>query len=617
MTRPIFSPQLATAREARAAPDPVTVEIVKGALRAAQSEMEALLQRTAMSPIIREKQDFFVGLFDGDGRLLIGTKIPVLGNILSPVLEHFPPETMKPGDIYWYNDCYGSKGGVSHTPDQVFVAPIFHGGGVVAYAHSWAHFMDVGGMRPGSTTPDATEIFQEGIIIPPVKLFDTGKLVDDLFRIFVRNSRFPDMIRGDVRALTAAVRLGERRVMELFDKIGATNLKGSFDVLIARSEDAVRKKLGEIFTPGVYSFADSLDTDGHGTAPVTLRMTLTAENERYVLDTSASDDQTRGPVNFLMHPSVPRMIFAIYLTSDEPGLLLNQGALNALDEVILREGSVLQPKEPAPLGQRANTLARVQSCCFGLIAAAEARHDPPREAIAASSIYVFCHIRGRDDHGQAFLKSVGIAVGHGGRPYADGIDAVYYVAQQNYPIEFSETTWPVRIGRYSINCDSAGPGRFRGGSGVVRDIEITAPEAVIAVRMDNVANPPWGVSGGMNGRSGRFTVNPGRPDERVLSTMQDGVVLKRGDVLRVESVGGGGCGHPYDRDPEQVRRDVLGGFVSTESALRDYGVVLTGDEFEVDAAATVALRRETRWPTKLFHRGAYRDAEEWYALASL
>jgi N-methylhydantoinase B len=592
--------------------DPVTVEIVKGALRATQGEMEVLLERTAMSPIIREKQDYFVGLFDGQGRLLIGTKIPVLGNILGPIFEHYPPETMKPGDLYWYNDCYGSRGGVSHSPDQVFVAPIFADGKLIAFAHSWAHFMDVGGMRAGSTTADATEIFHEGIIIPPVKLYDAGKLNEELFRAFVRNSRFPEMTRGDTRALMAAVRLGERRMVELFELFGQNTLEQCFDVLLAQSESAIRSKLRDIFKPGVYRFADRLDTDGHGHGPITLRMTLTAENDRYVIDATASDDQTRGPVNFLMHPSVPKMIMAIYLLSDDSSLVLNQGALNALDDVLLREGSILQPRFPAPLGQRANTLGRVQSCCFGLIGVALARGEPPREAIASTSIYVFCHIRGQEEDGQPFLKSVGVAVGHGARPYADGIDAVYYVAQQNYPVEFSETTWPVRILRSEINCDSGGPGRFRGGCGVVREIEIIAPEAVVAVRMDNVANPPWGVNGGMSGRSGRFIVNPGRPDERQLKTMEDGVILKRGDVLRMETVGGGGSGHPFDRDPERVLTDVLGGFVGQQSALEDYGVVITEDG-TVDGSATEERRRQYRWPVKLFHRGGYYDEDEWYA----
>jgi N-methylhydantoinase B len=226
----------------RPAIDPVTIEIVKGALRATQAEMETLLERTAMSPIIREKQDYFCGLFDAQARLLIGTKIPVLGNIIGPVLKSYPPHTMQPGDLYWYNDCYGSEGGVSHSPDQVFVSPVFSGGEIVAYAHSWAHFLDIGGMRPGSTTPDATDIFQEGIIVPPVKLYDAGRLNEELFRTFVRNTRFPDMTRGDMRAMMAAVRLGEKRLLELFGRYPVATLNGAFDELIGQTERAVRQR---------------------------------------------------------------------------------------------------------------------------------------------------------------------------------------------------------------------------------------------------------------------------------------------------------------------------------------------------------------------------------------
>lgn len=589
--------------------DPVTVEIVKGALRSAQSEMEMLLERTAMSPIIREKQDYFCGMFDRRGRLLIGTKIPVLGNILAPILEAYSVDEMSPGDLYWYNDCYGSKGGVSHSPDQVFVAPVFVDDELVGYAHSWAHFLDVGGMRAGSTTPDATEIFQEGVIIPPVRLYRRGKLNQELLRVFTRNSRFPDMARGDVRASIAAVRLAERRIEELFERFSAAKLDAAFDTLIEQTETSVRGGFREIFGNGHYRFADRLDTDGHGTGPITVRLNLYSSENGIVLDTTESDDQVRGPVNFLMHPSVPKMIFGIYLLSKDPSLVLNEGVFQALDEVKVRDGSIVQPKFPAALGLRTHTLARVQSACFGLIDVAS-----PDHAHASSSIYSFNHVGGIDSRTDTpFLKSMGVAVGHGARPHADGIDAVYYVAQKNYPVEFVEQNYPLRVRRYSINRDSGGPGRWRGGTGVVRELELCTDEAVVAVRMDNVDCPPWGVKGGMAGRSGRFILNPGTPEEKRLRALEEGVVMRRGDMLRIETVGGGGCGHPFDREPERVLRDVLGEFVSAESARKDYGVVLTEAGDRVDEAATEAARREDRWETKMFHRGEYYDADGWYA----
>jgi N-methylhydantoinase B len=593
----------------RVSADPVTIEIVKGALRATQAEMEMLLERTAMSPIIREKQDYFCGLFDYRARLLIGTKIPVLGNIIEPVLKSYPPETMKPGDLYWYNDCYGSEGGVSHSPDQVFVSPVFSGGELVAYAHSWAHFLDIGGMRPGSTTPDATDIFQEGIIVPPVKLYDAGKLNEELFRTFIRNTRFPDMTRGDMRAMTAAVKLGEKRLLELFTRYSTETLNSAFDELIDQSERAVRRGFSERFHDGQYRFADSLDSDGQGSGPVTVRMTLSANENRFVLDTVDSDDQVKGAVNFLMHPSVPKMVFGIYFLAADQGLLLNEGVLRILDEVVLRQGSLLKPRFPAALGQRTNTLAKVQSCCLALLDIADPAHGH-----AGSSIYSFNQLRGIDSRsGKPFLKSMGLGVGHGARATADGIDAVYFIAQKNYPVEFSEQNFPLRVLAYGINRDSGGPGRWRGGAGVVREIEVLTEQAMLAVRMDNVDNPPWGLAGGLCGRSGRITLNPGRRDERQFRTMEDGIIVKLGDVVRFEAVGGGGYGHPFDRDPQDVLNDVLGGFVSIASALDDYGVAIADDGLSVDVEATQVRRLNERWDTKLFHRDGYFDADEWYA----
>src|SRR5437763_12764563 len=198
-----------SAKTAPAACDPVTLQIVRGALRAIQGEMEAVIERTAMSPFIREKKDFYAALFDGAGRLIVGSNLPVFGDVVGPIAEHYPLATMRPGDIYWFNDCYASKGAVSHSPDQVFVAPVFAEGRLAAFAQSWAHFNDIGGMRAGSLSPDATEIFQEGIIVPPIRLAAAGVVNAEAIRIFVRNSRFAAMVTGDIRAATAAVRLGE------------------------------------------------------------------------------------------------------------------------------------------------------------------------------------------------------------------------------------------------------------------------------------------------------------------------------------------------------------------------------------------------------------------------
>ena len=247
-----------------------------------------------------------------------------------------------------------------------------------------------------------------------------------------------------------------------------------------------------------------------------------------------------GPVNFLMNPDVPGMALGLFFLGGDPAQVCNAGGPRALDEVRLREGSLLWPRFPAPLGLRGMTMMRFLAVLNGLVNVAGG------SAPASHSAYVIIMLRGNAD-GKPFLMSDGVGVGYGARPNADGIDAVYFVAQENYPVEFLEQGYPVRLLRYGINRDSGGPGKFRGGAGVVREYEVLAEHAVLSMRIDSVVNPPWGVHGGMRGGTGRAVINPGTPRERKLAPLSDGTVLRRGDILLLETGGGGGHGHPYDR----------------------------------------------------------------------
>ncbi|MBV9976254.1 MAG: hydantoinase B/oxoprolinase family protein [Hyphomicrobiales bacterium] len=587
--------------------DPVTLEILRGAIRAVQAEMEALIERTAISAFIREKKDFYTSLFDADGVMAVGSNMPVFGDMSGSVFKRFPPESMRPGDLYWYSDCYESTGAVSHSNDQVLIAPVFHEGRRCAFVMSWAHFADIGGMRAGSISPDATDIFQEGIIVPATKLIDAGKVNEAALEIFHRNSRFPEQSRGDMRALMASVELGVKRVEEIFTRFGPAVVEDGLRQLLLRTRRLVRERLAETFEYGTHHFVDAIDSDGHGNGPYRIRFALTRERDprgedRFVLDTSETDDQSPGPVNFLMNPGVPGMALGLYYLGGDPAQVCNAGGPQALDEVILRQGSLLAPRFPAPLGMRGLTMMRVLAALMGLVNVASGKGP------AAHSAYVITLLRGifTDPKGekQPFLLSDGIGVGYGARPYADGIDAVYFVAQENYPVEFVELGYPVRLTQYGIARDSGGPGRYRGGCGIVREYEILADEAVLAVRIDGVTNPPWGIAGGMSGGAGRAVINPGTPRERVLRPLSDGNRLTRGDILRIETGGGGGHGHPFDRPAEDVLEDVLGGFVSEEAAAKLYGVAIAAEK--IDAAATSALRRK-RPAARAFHRNEYVD----------
>lgn len=588
--------------------DPVSLEIIRGAIAAAQSEMEALIERTAISAFIREKKDFYTALFDGNGTMAVGSMVPIFGDMTRPVLEKFPMETMQEGDVYWYNDCYGSYGAISHSNDQVLLAPVFRNGQVCAFVMSWAHFADIGGLRPGSISPDATDIFQEGIMIPVTKMIDAGKVNQAALDIFHRNSRYPDQSIGDMRALMASVELGVRRVGEILDRFGPAVMADALAQLLQRTRKLVRGKLAETFDYGTHSFTDAIDTDGHGNGPFHMRFSLTrtkgADGEDvYSFDARDSDDQAPGPINYLMNEGVPGMALGLFYLGGDPSQVCNAGGPNALDEVLFRKGSFLQPEYPAPLGLRGLTAMRMISAMCGLLNAGGG------EAPAANSAYVVNIMRGtyRTDDGRLkpYLLADGIGVGYGARSTADGIDAVYFVAQENYPVEFLEAGYPVTMRAYGIATDSGGPGRYRGGCGIVREYEILAEETMVAIRIDSVKNPPWGIHGGKSGRHGVAIVNPGTDAEVRLDPLSDRNMLKKGDILRIETGGGGGHGHPYDRPPEKVLSDVLGGFVEAETAMSEYGVVIEDGRLNHDATLSM---RSNRPKTLRFHRQEYVDA---------
>ena len=599
-----------TALKADTAPicDPVSLEIIRGAIAAAQAEMEALIERTAISAFIREKKDFYTALFDGNGAMAVGSMVPIFGDMTRPVLEKFPAETMQPGDVYWYNDCYGSYGAISHSNDQVLLAPVFRDGKICAFVMSWAHFADIGGLRPGSISPDATDIFQEGVMIPVTKMIEAGRVNQAVLDIFHRNSRYPAQSVGDMRALMASVELGCKRVGEILDRFGADVMEDALAQLLDRTRRLVRTRLAETFDYGTHRFTDAIDSDGHGNGPFRMRFALTrakgADGEdHFTFDARDSDDQAPGPINYLMNNGVPGMALGLFYLGGDPSQVCNAGGPNAIDEVLFREGSFLQPRFPAPLGLRGLTAMRMISAMCGLL------NTGGGDAPAANSAYVVNIMRGQFRNAQGdlepYLLADGIGVGYGARATADGIDAVYFVAQENYPVEFLEAGYPVIMRGYGIVPDSGGAGKHRGGCGIIREYEILAETTMCAIRIDSVQNPPWGIDGGRSGRHGVAVVNPGTPEEVVLNPLSDGNMLKKGDILRIETGGGGGHGHPYDRPAERVLEDVLDGFVTVDAARALYGVVI--EDESVNAAETEKLRAD-RPETGRFFRKEYVDA---------
>lgn len=586
--------------------DPITLELVKGALGAARSEMEAVIARTSMSPFIREKKDYFTAFLDNSGRLVVSTSLTLAGNLVDAILEQYPAETMRDGDLYWYNDVYASRGGVTQTNDTVFVMPVLADGRLVAFVEAWGHLWDVGGTYPGSVSPAARSIFHEGIMIPPVRVMRDGIVNEEVVRIYERNSRFPEMMQGDLSAIMAACRLGKRRLQEVIARYGAGVVEASFEAMLAGTERALRAELDRQVPEGEWRFRDWIDGDAAGERSFHVETRLEKRGGHLTIDLSRSSDEAPGPINFVMDRSVVGHVLGLYMTRNDPALGMNAGFTRAIDNVVTRPGSIVAPRFPAPVGLRSHTMLRVTSSLEGALAQATGGR-----ASAASSVYVLYYLRAVDPRtGAAMLCVDGLSVGFGARTTADGIDAVYYVAQENYPVEFAEMEFALRIEAFGVHRDSGGAGRWRGGVGIVRDVRILAESVTLGVRMDNCKYPAFGVAGGKSGAAGAFIVNPGTPRERRLATMSDGHALARGDLLRVVTPGGGGWGMPMDRPAGDVLADVLDGFVSREAAAEHYGVVLAGDGQAVDEPATQARRAAMPRPPNMFHRGAYYDAAD-------
>ncbi len=513
---------------------------------------------------------------------------------------------MRDGDLYWYNDVYGSGGGVSQTNDTVMVMPVLAEGRLLAFVEAWGHLWDVGGLNPGSVSPATRSIFHEGIIIPPVRVMRDGIINDEIVRIYARNSRFPETMKGDLSALMAACRLGKRRLEEIIQRYGAAAVEDAFETMLDQSAAALQARISAEIPAGSWTFTDWIDSDAATDKPYHVEARLTCEAGKLTIDLSGSSDEAAGPINFVMDRSVVAHMLGLYMTRNDPAISMNAGFANPIAAVKTRPGTIVAPRFPAPVGLRSHTMIRVTTALQGALAEATGG-----KASAASCVYVLYYLRSQDAKtGAPKLCIEGLSVGFGARPSADGIDAVYYVAQENYPVEFAEMEFGVEIEAFSIHRDLGGPGHWRGGAGIVRDVRILADQAILGLRMDNCKYPAFGVNGGRSGLPGRIVVNPGTADERDLATMGDGIEVARGDLLRIITPGGGGWGSPLDRPAESVLADVLDGFVSPEAALTDYGLVLTDDGRAFDVEATRARRAGLARDPRMFHRGRYFDAAE-------
>ena len=282
----------------------ITVELIKGMLNATRREMEALIARTAMSPFIREKKDFFTAILNPAGELVVSTSLTLAGNLVDAILQQYPADTMQDGDLFWYNDPYATGGAVSHLPDMVFVMPVFAENRLLAFIECWGHLWDIGGAVPGSISPTASSVFQEGVMIPPVRVLHGGVRNEEVVRIFTRNSRFPDMLEGDLNSLMAACNLGCKRLEECAALHGADALENAFEAIISQTETALQQQISAHIPEGSWAFRDRIDSDAVSDRGYFVDVVMRQKKGKLSLDFSATDRQADGPINFIMDQSV-------------------------------------------------------------------------------------------------------------------------------------------------------------------------------------------------------------------------------------------------------------------------------------------------------------------------
>ena len=563
--------------------DTVTVDIIENALRNVREEMDAVLFRTAMSPGIREQGDCFPMVANRDGKMVVGQ----FGSFIHGFMEAYDGE-IEEGDIILTNDPYMCNAAVSHLPDWIVLVPIFKDGRHIAWAAMFGHMSDNGGMVPGSIPISAETIYQEGIRIPPTKLYKKGVLQSDVLELILHNVRTSEWNRFDLNALVAACRTASRRCVEIAERFGDDTFFTTMQTMLDRNLEAMRSIINMIVPEEPQFFEDFICDDGVGKGPYKIACKLWREGDVAIFDFEGTDPQAKSSVNFYLNEDMFKMFFGSFtINLFDPHILFNDGFYE-LVEVRIPEGSLLKPKFPAALSGRTHALGRIFDVMGGLLG----QGSPEAMNAAGFSDSPHLFYSGYDKRGKWFqLFQIGFG-GIPGRPVGDGPDGhSLWPGFTNVPNEFIEAYFPLRITKYEPIPDSGGAGLHRGGNGLTVAYEFLV-DGQIGIHDDRWLTYPWGVQGGDPGmRSSKLLVRATGKEEW-LPAKCDEVDVKEGDVLYFNTWGGGGWGDPMARDPKLVKIDVDRGLVSVEGAKR-YGVMI-GDDGNVDLGATDALRGELR-----------------------
>ncbi len=568
--------------------DPIQFEVVRSALTQVAEEMAAALRRSAYSTNVKTRQDFSCAFFDRDCRPISQafTQPVHLGSFVELIptsVEVYGEENLGPGDMLVVNNPFG---GGSHLNDVTVFGPVHHNGELVGYVASLAHHVDVGGGAPASIGP-FQEIFQEGVIIPPVKLVNNGEINEDVFKLILAQIRSKRVTTGDFRAQVAANTVGARRLVDLVEKYGPKDFDQYVEAVLNYTDRRTRAEIANI-PDGVYTQEGFLDYDGFSDKIVNLKVEITVEGESVFFDFDGCDVQRRAPVNSTKAMTFSACAYALraLMASDMP---VNDGFYRHI-KMNARAGTVVHAVHPAPVVGGWETQVRINDMIFRAFSAGM----PQRVASSTKAMMAQAGFGIIDrENGEYHCNYEALAGGYGGRATSDGPDAVQQHGQntENAPVEEVESHFPMRVSRLSLIEDSEGPGKFRGGLGMRRDYHFPDDPATFTILSDRDIAGPRGIFGGMDGRKAYYLLNPDDPDQTQEALTSKCVIeLKPGDTVSFQTPGGGGYGPPVERDPQLVLKDVIGGKVGRGRAHDLYGVVIDPQTNSIDEAATVKAR---------------------------
>jgi N-methylhydantoinase B len=574
--------------------DTVTVDIIENALSNAREEMDAVLFRTAMSPGIREQGDCFPMIANKDGKMVVGQ----FGSFIHGFLEAYTGQ-LEEGDVILTNDPYMTNAAVSHLPDWIVLVPIFKEGRHIAWSAMFGHMSDNGGMVPGSIPIKAETIFQEGIRIPPTKLYKKGVLQSDLLDLILHNVRTPQWNRFDLNALVAACNTAAKRCVEFSERFGDDIFYSTMEIMLERNHVAMEAIINMLVPEEPRTFVDYVCDDGVGMGPYKIQCKMWREGNRAIFDFEGTDPQANSSINFYLNEDMFKMFFGSFtINLVDPQIVFNDGFYDLVD-VHIPAGSLLKPNFPAALSGRTHALGRIFDVMGGLLG------QGAPEAMNAAGFSDSPHLfySGYDDKGEWFqLFQIGFG-GIPGRPVGDGPDGhSLWPGFTNVPNEFIEAYFPLRVEQYETITDSGGAGKHRGGNGLSVAYRFLN-DGNIAIHDERWLTYPWGVNGGTPGQRSTKILKRADGTQQILPAKCDGVAVKTGDLLYFNTWGGGGWGDPFLRDCNSVLDDVNRGLVSIGGAKR-YGVVIV--DGVVDQQQTITLRAaltEKRGATQLFDFG--------------